>query len=314
MKQLKDLKQEILDNKINNFYVFYGNDFGLRKHYINKLAEKFDKIKVIMSAENFTNNTTTGTLFKLNTLYILYNDLEFCKQNVAYINTFIKKIGTDMVIVDYEDLPEKCTLMEHFENSITKFSNVQDSIAYEFIDSEITISPGSKKQMAYNCNNNYNSILLEADKVKQYSQYKNINEQMAYDSLDEREQLIFRYMDYNVDLFMNDILTRNISNFPYWIQTIKTIHTDNFWMLLSRVFADLLIAYLVKQYGKYPGSSKAYEYKLSWTRAKVIRELSIPYTAQELLIMTSAVCDLDYKVKTGILQEEPIDYLMCLFV
>ena len=31
MKNLKDLKEDILANKINKFYVFYGEDFGLRK-------------------------------------------------------------------------------------------------------------------------------------------------------------------------------------------------------------------------------------------------------------------------------------------
>ena len=30
MKSLQDLKQEILDGQINKFYVFFGEDYGLR--------------------------------------------------------------------------------------------------------------------------------------------------------------------------------------------------------------------------------------------------------------------------------------------
>ena len=41
MKNLKDLKEDILANKINKFYVFYGEDFGLRKHYIDYLSKKY---------------------------------------------------------------------------------------------------------------------------------------------------------------------------------------------------------------------------------------------------------------------------------
>ena len=47
MKQLKDLKEEILANNIKNFYVFYGQDFGLRQHYIHKIGSYYDKIKVL---------------------------------------------------------------------------------------------------------------------------------------------------------------------------------------------------------------------------------------------------------------------------
>ena len=41
MKKLEDLKKELLDNKVNKFYVFYGEDFGIRKHYINKISTYF---------------------------------------------------------------------------------------------------------------------------------------------------------------------------------------------------------------------------------------------------------------------------------
>ena len=37
MKSLKQLKEEILNNDIKNFYVFYGPDSGIKEHYINKL-------------------------------------------------------------------------------------------------------------------------------------------------------------------------------------------------------------------------------------------------------------------------------------
>ena len=40
MTPLKELKENILNNNIQNFYVFYGEDSGLRKHYIDKTARK----------------------------------------------------------------------------------------------------------------------------------------------------------------------------------------------------------------------------------------------------------------------------------
>ena len=32
MKRLEDLKEELLADKLQKFYVFYGEDYGIRKH------------------------------------------------------------------------------------------------------------------------------------------------------------------------------------------------------------------------------------------------------------------------------------------
>ena len=37
MKKLEDLKQDLIDGRLRKFYVFYGEDYGIRKHYINKI-------------------------------------------------------------------------------------------------------------------------------------------------------------------------------------------------------------------------------------------------------------------------------------
>lgn len=315
MKLLKDLKEEILNNQINNFYVFFGNDFGLRKHYIDKLSENYDTVKVIETAEQFNNNTTENSLFKTNTLYIIYNDLEFAKQSKEYIQRFITKINDDLIIMDYETLPETSTLYTEFSINVTNFNNVEDKIAYEFIDSEINVSLNSKKELAYNCENNYNLILLETDKVKNYTQSKNVSNQNSLDNLTNKGQMIYKYDEFNIDYFMNDIISHNTQNYSYWINLINKIYPDQLWICLSRVFSDLLIAYLVKKYGKYPGSSKAYDYGLSWSRAKIIREIDIPYEADYLLYMANEVTQIDMLVKNGSLTIEKIlDYFMCILV
>ena len=34
MRKLEDLKASILNNDIDKFYVFYGEDYGIRKYYV----------------------------------------------------------------------------------------------------------------------------------------------------------------------------------------------------------------------------------------------------------------------------------------
>lgn len=72
MKQLKDLKDELLNNKINNLYIFYGEDYGLRHHYINKLKESFDVVEFVDNAENISKTSTGIGLFKRKILYLIH--------------------------------------------------------------------------------------------------------------------------------------------------------------------------------------------------------------------------------------------------
>jgi len=187
MKMLQDLKEEILNNKINRVYVFFGEDYGLRKHYINKLAEAYTEVKVIDDAFKLGEVSSNNSLFEVPTLYIVYNDIEFAKDTTQHIDNFFTKIGKDKIVIfDYEELPENTTLFKEYQDLITNFPNVKDNIALEFVDSEVTLNQSSKEELAFNCNNNYNSILLETDKIKSYKLASSLSEQKSFEELSIR--------------------------------------------------------------------------------------------------------------------------------
>lgn len=306
MKKLEDLKKELLQDKINSFYVFYGEDFGIRKHYINKISTYFKQIKYYNSCEDITNLTMAKSLFKIKQLLVVYNDQQFCRQNELFINTFIKRLGdTYTCILVYEQPVDNSTLFKKFSDYITYFPIVQDNIAKEFVEDEINLSNNSIEDLAYNCENNYNNILLETDKIKNYAESKQLSTENAYESLFNKQQLLNKKEDFSCNFFMNDILMGNFSNVAYWTSIIKE-KPDKFYITLTSIFNDYLIAYLIKKYGKWDGSSRAYNYGLSWSRAKIIRDFTIPYTSEYLLNVALKITELDVEVKTGRLNKDDI--------
>jgi hypothetical protein len=162
--------------------------------------------------------------------------------------------------------------------------------------------------MAYNCENNYSKILLESDKIKEYSQAKNVTNKVAFETLSIKNQLEERIDTFNAKEFMNDILTGNTYNFAYWYEVI-TNDTDKFFSSIMSIFNDYLIAGLIKEHGSYEGSSAAYNYKLPWNRTKEIRLLNIQYTSEYLFNCAYKVACIDGDVKGGIIQKEKVvDY------
>lgn len=316
MKKLEDLKTELLNNKLNKFYVFYGEDFGIRKHYINKISTYFSsKPKYTDDFTSIKLSGKTRSLFgDTKNLVIIYNDENFANQPSVEIQKFIDNLRDYTCIFEYETELEKSNLFKDFSDYITYFPIVQDNIAQEFVNSELKLVDDNATELAYNCSNNYNNILLESDKIKEYANAKNVSEQNAYEVLNIKNQLIERIDTFNVSDFMNDILLNRTQNFTYWYVVVKN-DTDKFFGSLISMFNDFLIAGLVKKYGKFEGSSAAYNCRLSWNRAKIIREFFIPYDYNYLFECAYKVACIDTEVKKGRIEKDKlIDYFFSTII
>ena len=229
------------------------------------------------------------------------------------VHLYIDYIGDTVILVYEEELPNT-TLFKQFEDSITHFPTVSDNIAQEFIDSEINISLSSKQELAFNCNNNYNSILLECDKIKNYAQGRGVSEQNSYESLKNKNQLLVQQPMFESSDFMNCVLTHNYLALETQIK-IAMEDTERFCYSLPFMFNDFLIAGLLKKYGRIDGGSRAYGYGLNWGRAKVLRDMEIVDTADYLFESAYQVSLMDYKLKTGgLTRDSAVDYFICTII
>lgn len=315
MKNIKDLKEELLSNNIGNFYVFYGEDYGLKKHYIDFISKKFGKIRTANSYSDIESLTRSSGLFVRKNIYLIYDDEEFASLKVTEIEAFISKLGENCLILVYEEPLESSNLFKSFDKYITNFKRVEDNIAQEFVDMEVKLSQQSKADLCNNCDNDYNKILLECDKIKRYSEEQNVSNQSAYDDLYNQNQLLYKNPKYNADLLMDDVIMCRYENLAFWAKIIKEQYYNEFWMSLNTILNNYIIAYLIKQYGKWEGSSKCYQYGLPWGRTKVIRDYIIGLPAIYFLDSAYEVSKLDYKMKSGIIQVENLfDYFLSTII
>lgn len=250
MKKLQDLKQEILEGKINNFYVFYGEDYGIRKHYIDKLSTFFPSTITADKFEDIRDIIVSKSLFSIKRLIVIYDDRNFAKSSNEVISTFIKRLKDYCVIFVYEEELPNTNLFKNFSDYITYFPIVQNNIALEFVEGEVSILQSNKEELIKNCENNYNNILLESNKIKNLSQAENITQENAYESLNLKGQLLEKYDEFNSNLFMNDVLSGLFTNIPYWFEIVNNNESnkDKFYFSLTSMLLDSLIAYLIVKY------------------------------------------------------------------
>lgn len=313
MKQLKDLKEEIMNKQFQSRYIFYGEDYGLRHLYIHEIAKSIGKITLVDSYEALVSSNQSSGLFQTKNVYILHNDFELAKLSSEKLKVFFDRMKkSDCLIMVYEEGLLNSTLFKEYDDIVTHFPTVSDNIAKEFVDSEIKLSLANKEDLAMNCSNNYNNILLETDKIKMYAQGKNISPELAYEELKNQGQLVYKPDPYSYASFMNDVLKGNFNNLGYWTILINTYYQEAFWKSIPYIFNDYLIAYLIKQYGTYEGSNRAYDYKLPWGRTKEIRQFIMPYDADYLLETAYEVSKLDLNIKRGLVSQNNLfDHFMC---
>ena len=74
MRKLEDLKTDLLNDKLENFYIFFGSDVGIRKHYIDKISTYFSQKISVSDWNEIKSLSTTKSLFSLKQLFLVYND------------------------------------------------------------------------------------------------------------------------------------------------------------------------------------------------------------------------------------------------
>lgn len=313
MKKIEDLKKDILDGKLEHFYVFYGEDYGIRKHYIDKIKTFFkSKPTYAESYEGIKFGSRSISLFgNKNQLVIVYDDEEFANLKEREIQTFINNLTTYTVIFVYEEALESSTLFKSFDQYITNFPVVQSNVALEFVTDEVKLYRPVAETIAKNCGNNYNNILMETGKIKDYAESKNVSFQNAYDTLDVKGQMIQKVDDFNAHEFMNDILKGNMQNIAYWYEVAKC-NTDKVFMSLMSIFNDYLIAGILSRYGKWNGGTEAYNRcRLPWNRIKTIREFVLDADYESYFYRAYKVATIDAEVKSGKLaRDDIIDYMI----
>lgn len=315
MRKLEDLKPRLLNNIVDKFYIFFGEDVGIRKHYIDRISTYFDKKIVADTFESVQNEIISNSFLDTKTLYIIYNSDTFMNLRDTQINTFINRINKlYCCILVYDDLDFKNKkLFKNFEDYCTEFSKVNDNIAKEFVEDELqNLTEEEEEEIAYNCDNLYSNVLQEADKIKEYQKATNVSQQEAFEALTATNQLLYKPDPFSSYIFMNNILTNNKNGILECCNSVKGNECyDLFFASLNSMFNDFIIAGLCKQYGKYKGSSTAYSCKLPWRRTKEIRELNLKDDYKYYYDCADRITEVDKLIKRGQLQMENIvDYFI----
>lgn len=300
MKNIKDLKESILNKSAGNLFVFNGNEWAIKKHYIEKISEGYKVTKYLNDTVELSNNMVSKGLFKKKTLYVVPHDLDFLKSSGKEFDEIIRKIKNSengVVWIYSSEIPK--TFLTHFDEYMTEFEEVEEDIFKELILHDISLMPDHLEKLCINCKRNYGMALMEIDKIKNYAQFENVSNDVAFEDLYISGILNIEKDKFNCQEFMNHFLIGDFKGLSHSLQCLYDTNFKDVWYHLEEMVQDLKIAYCFVKYGKWDGAKRAYDVEhLFWGRIKELRD-------------TIAFSTIDYKTTCNIpWSEEDLQWLI----
>lgn len=296
MRSLIDLKSELLRGELHELYVFTGEENLIRRIYYEKIGEIYGNLTVLDSVSALYTELGKKPLFPRKTAYIVYNDLDYLKEKEKVLQRLIKLAKKHVVILVYEEIPEKSVFRRVFEDYITVFNKVSDDIAVKYVNKEANgklIDRLFAQRIAFNCYNSYNNIVEEMNK---YKWYKEDNSDDAIDALTYATLFTDRKIIPTPKEFANAFLKRDAQLLGNYIKVLKE---ENILGYLPELYNTIVIALYIKLYGKWDGGTRAYNGGEYWGRIKEIRDFKISYSKNDLLDIRYDLYQLDLDVRRG---------------
>lgn len=300
MKSLITLKQELMNEQTQNLYVFGGEENAIRKVYYEKIAELRGKLKYIETVKDLFKELEKKSLFKVNVTYVVYNDMDFLKQKEKQFIRLLRLSKKNTVVLVYDEIPEKGDFRKIFEDYITIFNKVTDDIALKYINkANHNIKIDFANRIRFNCDNSYNAIIEEMNK---YNHYTESNDD-AIDAMTYAMLFFDRKIEPTPKEFADAFITNNRYQLSQYYKIIKEKNT-NILGYLPELYSTVSICLYFVIYGKWDGSTIAYNAGNYWGRVKELRNYNLSYNKNDLLDIRWLINDLDINIRKGLMKPE----------
>ena len=168
--ELIDLMKKISSNDIPHFLILFGEEQKIIDIYINNICDKIQAKKVVKeSVSSVVKNIGKKRIDKCKKLYIVTEDIAFTKLEDNWESSK-NAINKDYVILRYNSLDKRSAFIKKNQQNIVEFSHLSSDVLQQYIQRDLPdLSDENVSKLISYCSNDYGRILLEVDKIKQYS-------------------------------------------------------------------------------------------------------------------------------------------------
>lgn len=190
---LSTLKNHIKLRNLEPMYIFTGPEVGVMYIYIKQIAKVKEATVVMLDGiEDLAKKMHKGSMLKNAQICILRDSKDFLQDDtLARKITHSGALSGAILILIYTNIDKRSKFYKAFQDTIVDFQPMKPEILLKYIQKEIYLAEDCCMKLMEVCEYDYSRILLEIDKIKRYSEAKQVKEETAFATL-MKEGTIFQ--------------------------------------------------------------------------------------------------------------------------
>lgn len=168
--ELVDLMKRISSNDIPHFLILFGEEQTILNIYLTHILEVTDTKRISADSVSYImQNINKKSLDKSIRLYVVQDDMAFLRAEDSW-ETVRNTPTKDYIILRYHSLDKRSAFVTKNQQNLVEFSRLTKEVLQTYISKDLPdLSEKNSSKLVEYCNYDYGRILMEIDKIKQYS-------------------------------------------------------------------------------------------------------------------------------------------------
>lgn len=168
--ELVDLMKRISSNDIPHFLILFGEEQTILNIYLTHILEVTDTKRISADSVSYImQNINKKSLDKSIRLYVVQDDRAFLRAEDSW-ETVRNTPTKDYIILRYHSLDKRSAFVKKNQQNLVEFSRLTKEVLQTYISKDLPdLSEKNSSKLVEYCNYDYGRILMEIDKIKQYS-------------------------------------------------------------------------------------------------------------------------------------------------
>lgn len=168
--ELVDLMKRISSNDIPHFLILFGEEQTILNIYLTHILEVTKTKRISADSVSYVMQNINKKRFdKSLRLYVVQDDMAFLKAEDSW-ETVRNTATKDYIILRYHSLDKRSAFVKKNQQNLVEFARLSKEVLQTYISKDLPdLNEKNSSKLVEYCNYDYGRILMEIDKIKQYS-------------------------------------------------------------------------------------------------------------------------------------------------
>lgn len=168
--ELVDLMKRISSNDIPHFLILFGEEQTILNIYLTHILEVTNTKRISADSVSYVMQNINKKRFdKSIRLYVVQDDMTFLRAEDSW-ETVRNTPTKDYIILRYHSLDKRSAFVKKNQQNLVEFARLSREVLQTYISKDLPdLSEKNSSKLVEYCNYDYGRILMEIDKIKQYS-------------------------------------------------------------------------------------------------------------------------------------------------